>query len=78
MTIIYTWAKNLLKKDDMATGSVSFKDDKKVVHIPIEKDKEIIKRVSKTKKEEHPDLKSKLVVLLSLDLFCLNFCLILL
>ena len=59
MNIIYTWAKNLLKKDDMATGAVSFKDDKKVIKISIEKNKEIIKRISKTKKEDNPDLKSK-------------------
>ena len=33
----------------MATGAVNFKDDKKVVKISIEKNKEIIKRISKTK-----------------------------
>ena len=33
----------------MATGAVSFKDDKKVVKISIEKNKEINKRISKTK-----------------------------
>ena len=42
----------------MATGAVSFKDDKKVVKIAIEKDKQIIKKVPKTKEERYPDLKS--------------------
>jgi hypothetical protein len=57
--IIYTWASNLLKKDDMATGAVSFKDDKKVNNLDIEKENEIVKRISKTKQERNPDLKSK-------------------
>ena len=56
---MYTWASNLLKKDDMATGAVSFKDDKKVVKIAIEKNRELVKKISKTKSEEYPDLKSK-------------------
>ena len=43
----------------MATGAVSFKDDKKVIKFGIEKNKEIIKKISKTKVEETPDLKSK-------------------
>ena len=51
----YTWAKNLLKTDDMATGAVSYKQHKRVKHCNIEKDKEIVRALLKTKREEFPD-----------------------
>lgn len=58
--IIYTWATNLLKKQDMAVGAVSFKDDSQVVKIKnVEKDREIVKRLTKTKVEKDIDLKGK-------------------
>jgi uncharacterized protein YbcV (DUF1398 family) len=60
--IIYTWASNLLKKDDMATGAVSFKDDKKVVSLDIEKNNDIVKKLNKTKSERNPDFKSNLLI----------------
>lgn len=56
VTIIYTWASNLLKTADMETGAVSFKDQSKVVKMHIEKDNIILKRISKTKVEKHPNL----------------------
>ena len=56
VTIIYTWASNLLKTDDMETGAVSFKDRSLVVKMHIEKDSMILKRISKTKEEKYPEL----------------------
>ena len=56
VTIIYTWASNLLKTDDMAVGAVSFKDNDKVNKIHVEKNNVILKRIAKTKTEAHPNL----------------------
>lgn len=39
----YTWATNLLKRADMQTGAVSYKDSKKVAKINVEKNKDIIR-----------------------------------
>lgn len=58
VTVIYTWASNLLKTDDMATGAVSFKNNKLIEKLHVEKSKEILKVIQKTKTEDHPDLKS--------------------
>ena len=51
----YTWATNLLKKDDMETGSVSYKNSKLTVKFNIEKNKDIAKATMKTKTWEEPD-----------------------
>ena len=56
--MIYTWASNLHKTDDMATGAVSFKNQKLIKNLHVEKDKDILKRIIKTKQEAYPDLKS--------------------
>ena len=53
--INYTWATNLLKNDGMETGSVSFKNSKLVKLIHIDKDKEIVKSIIKTKDERFPE-----------------------
>ena len=53
--INYTWATNLLKTADMQTGAVSFTNRKLVKLINIEKNKDIIRAVMKTKKEDFPD-----------------------
>lgn len=53
--INYTWATNLLKTDNMETGSVSFKNSKLVKLIHIDKDKEIVKTIIKTKEERFPE-----------------------
>lgn len=58
VTIIYTWASNLLKTADMETGAVSFKDHSKVVKLHIEKDNNILKVINRTKQERHPNLES--------------------
>eukprot|EP00347_Sterkiella_histriomuscorum_P021048 403335461 len=60
VTVIYTWASNLLKNDSMETGAVSFHNRKLVVNMEVEKDKEIIKRINKTKTESYPDFKKEL------------------
>lgn len=58
--MIYTWASNLLKTDDMQTGAVSFKNRTLVKNLEVAKDKEVLKRINKTKTEAHPDLKKEL------------------
>ena len=51
----YTWATNLLKTAQMQTGAVSYHDSKKVVKIIVDKNKDIIRAVMKTKSEGFPD-----------------------
>ena len=53
--INYTWATNLLKTGNMETGSVSFKKPKLVKTVHIEKNKDIIREVLKSKRELDPD-----------------------
>lgn len=49
--VIYTPWENLKKTGDMADGQVSFKDAKKVVAVKgVEKDRDVLNRISKTKK----------------------------
>ncbi|KAJ2648671.1 Coiled-coil domain-containing protein 25 [Coemansia sp. RSA 1250] len=57
ITIIYTPWTNLLKRGDMATGQVSFKNPQKVkrVHVAT-RENAIVNRLNKTKREEYPDL----------------------
>ena len=56
VTVIYTWASNLLKTDDMEVGAVTFKNHQIVPKLHVEKKNEVLKRISKTKTEAHPDL----------------------
>ena len=58
--INYTWARNLKKTIGMETGAVSFYNSKDVVRIAIQKDKEVVKRIMKTKREEYPNLELQL------------------
>ncbi|KAJ1760576.1 hypothetical protein LPJ77_003860 [Coemansia sp. RSA 2523] len=57
ITIIYTPWSNLLKRGDMATGQVSFKNPRTVkrIHVPA-RDNAIVNRLNKTKREVFPDL----------------------
>lgn len=55
--VIYTEFSNLKKNAHMDTGSVTFHDQKlvrKVKHV--ERDREIVKRIEKTRTESNPDL----------------------
>jgi predicted ribosome quality control (RQC) complex YloA/Tae2 family protein len=54
--INYTWARNLKKTIGMEVGAVTFHKSKLVKTIQIEKDKDIVKRIMKTKTEEFPNL----------------------
>ena len=44
----------------METGAVSFKNNKLITNLHVEKDKDILKVILKTKTEAQPDLKSKI------------------
>ncbi|GBG29896.1 Coiled-coil domain-containing protein 25 [Hondaea fermentalgiana] len=55
--VVYTEWENLKKTGDMADGQVGFHDSKKVIKVKdVPKHREIVNRLNKTKKEEHPDL----------------------
>jgi predicted ribosome quality control (RQC) complex YloA/Tae2 family protein len=56
----YTWARNLLKEDNMDCGQVSYKNSKLVVKFNISKDKDLIRATLKTRKEDHPNLEKLL------------------
>ena len=58
--INFTWARNLKKTIGMETGAVNFHNQSLVKRITIDKDKEAIKRIMKTKREEHPNLELQL------------------
>lgn len=60
ITVIYTpWA-NLRKTGAMATGQVSFFDQKKVKRVYVEKrENAIVNRLNKTKVEKFPDLRQE-------------------
>ena len=55
-----TWAKNLKKTIGMETGAVTFFRPNEVKRIKIDKDKEIVKKIMKTKKEIYPNLEEEL------------------
>ncbi len=59
VTIIYTWASNLLKTEDMEVGAVSFKNESLVVKLHIEKRNDILKKIQKTKQEAYPNLEKE-------------------
>merc|ERR1719310_22869 len=53
--IVYTPWLNLKKEDRMDVGQVGFKDESfRLLVKAVEKDKEIVKRLEKTQKEEYP------------------------
>lgn len=58
--INYTWARNLKKTNGMETGAVSFHRPANVQFLKIEKDADIVKPLTKTKREEYPDLRKEL------------------
>jgi hypothetical protein len=63
--VIYTMATNLKKTGDMAVGEVSFHRPKEVKFLIVQKDKEILKRLNKNKKEvENVDLKGNWFIFL--------------
>jgi hypothetical protein len=45
VTIVYTWASNLLKTDDMEVGAVSFKNESLVIKLHIEKKTDVLKKI---------------------------------
>ena len=59
MGINYTWAKNLKKTIGMQVGAVSYHSTKEVQRMSIDKDKEIVKKIMKTKTESFPDLEKE-------------------
>ncbi|GAM87768.1 hypothetical protein ANO11243_057960 [Dothideomycetidae sp. 11243] len=60
ITVIYTPWSNLKKDGSMATGQVSFHDQKKVRRIHVEKrENAIVNRLNKTKVEKQPDLRQE-------------------
>ena len=59
VTIVYTWASNLLKTDDMEVGAVSFKNDSLVNKLHIEKKTDVLKKILKTKQETYPNLQKQ-------------------
>lgn len=55
--VVYTEWENLKKTGDMADGQVGFHDNKKVIKVKsVPKNKDIVNRLNKTKREEYPDL----------------------
>lgn len=60
VTIIYTPWSNLKKDASMATGQVSFHDQKMVkkVHVPVRQNV-IVNRLNKTRVEKFPDLRAE-------------------
>lgn len=59
--IVYTEWENLRKSNSMADGQVGFKDNAKVIKVRnVERKREAVNRLTKTKTEAHPDLVSAL------------------
>ena len=57
--INFTWAKNLKKTIGMQVGAVTFHNMSEVERIEINKDKDFVKRIMKTKEERYPDLQEE-------------------
>uniref|UniRef100_U5EWE4 Coiled-coil domain-containing protein 25 n=1 Tax=Corethrella appendiculata TaxID=1370023 RepID=U5EWE4_9DIPT len=58
--IVYTMWENLKKTPSMEVGQVAFHRDKDVRKMRVEKRiNEIVKRLNKTKREEHPDFRAE-------------------
>lgn len=54
VTVIWTYASNLLKTGDMDVGTVSFHNNKDVLRtVVLTKDKELVKKLEKSCKEDH-------------------------
>lgn len=55
--VIYTPWENLDKRADMATGQIGYRDQSKVVKVRgVTRERELVKRLEKTKTESYPDL----------------------
>jgi len=54
--VVYTRWKNLKKTASMDVGQIGYHDTKKQRRLRVEKDREVIKAINKTKTEAHPDL----------------------
>jgi hypothetical protein len=54
--INYTRWRNLHKTADMVPGAIGFHDRNKVKKIRIDKDRAIVNTITRTKREDHPDL----------------------
>jgi len=57
--IVYTPYPNLHKTGDMDVGAVGFHNEKMRFYMEIEKDKDIVKRIAKTKEERNPNLQEE-------------------
>jgi len=53
--IVYTMWRNLRKDDSMKTGQVGFYSNSAVRRMTVEKEREMVNRLNKTKQEEHND-----------------------
>jgi hypothetical protein len=49
--VVYTPFPNLKKTKDMEAGAVGYHNDKAVKRVKVDKEKEILKRIAKSKKE---------------------------
>jgi hypothetical protein len=59
VNVVYTGFENLKKTGSMDVGQVGFHDPKKVYKLEnVRKKSEVLKKVERTKKEEHPDLRA--------------------
>jgi hypothetical protein len=56
--VIHTRWRNLHKTSSMEVGQIGMHDRSKVKRMLVEKDKEVVKLISKTKKTEFPDLEA--------------------
>eukprot|EP01052_Picozoa_sp_SAG31_P043642 SAG31_NODE_7336_length_1716_cov_1.539889_2_plen_207_part_00 len=60
VAVVYTPWENLRKGADMDYGTVGFKDRKKVVKVNhVDKQKDLVKRLEATQREEFPDLRGE-------------------
>lgn len=58
--VVYTLWENLKKTDGMEVGQVAFHKDKEVRKVRVEKRiNEVVNRLNKTKREEHPDFRAE-------------------
>jgi len=58
--MVYTFASNLLKTEDMEDGAVSFKsEESRIYEKNVTKDRELLNTLKKTKIEAFPDLRAE-------------------
>jgi hypothetical protein len=62
VAIVYTPASNIFKKPEHEIGQVSFRDEAKVRRIRhVARDREVLRALEKTFREEYPDLQQLLL-----------------